>query len=353
MSSLSKVTARVARQSHTAYLFRASEATSEPSEASLASIAALRGARHGSSKEGPLGLVAPGSIEGLCAAVAVAYFAGCAGYPLRLHVAETCQPALGETLVEVAEDEGLARRLLAGFERTTSPGDAKRAIYVCQSDDPGRGQALMDYLRYGFTVHQRLWNHRAHPSVAGAFDVAYTVSNECEHARQFVRFHKTSHGIYYARFEPSANVVPLVIGHFAARFNTQPFLIHDPLHHVAGVWDGSQIQLVSTAGSAWEDGSSVDALGIQDDRYYQALWKRFYDSVAIESRTNHDLRRHFMPLRFWKNLPEMDPRLDDEGSLARTHHVAAAPAPVGKPIHKHPALEAEKRGASIPMQASN
>lgn len=296
-----------------------------------------------------MGIVAPGTIEGLCSAVGVVYLAGCARCPVRIHVADACQPSLGEELVEVAEDPVLARRFLAGFERATSPGDTKRVIYLCQSDDPSRGQALMDYVRYGFAQRERLWNHRAHPAVVPAFDLAFAVSRECEHARQFVRFHKTAQGIYYARFEPAANVVPLVMGHFTARFNCQPFLIHDPVHHVAGLWDGVQTQLVSTAGSTWEDPQRSGELEAGDDRYYQALWKRFYDSVAIASRTNHDLRRQFMPLRFWKNLPEMDPRLDEAGERAQTYHVAEPPLAPGfsAPTHQHPALPTEERGTKM------
>ena len=301
----------------------------------------------------PVGVVAPGSIEGLCTAVGVVYLAHSAHRPVRLHGADACQPALGETLIEVGEDMGLAYRLLSGFERATSSTDARRAIYLCQSDSPARARILMDYIRYGFDHRERLWNHRSQPTVADAFDLARTVSNECEHARQFVRFHRTSAGIYYARFEPSANVIPLVMDHFTARFNTQPFLIHDPRHHVAGVWDGAKTQLVSTKGSAWEE-APCDAREVQDDRYYQALWKRFYDSIAVEARTNHDLRRHFMPLRFWKNLPEMDPRLDEEGATARTYNVASVPPSFGAPekkatlgtdTQKRPALPREEQGA--------
>lgn len=323
MSSPSTLTSKLARRSPTRRLFRTEDTMGEPGNDARACIAALTQVPL---DETPLGLVAPGTIEGLCSAVAIAYLARRAHTPLRLHIAEDCQPRLGETLIEAVEDSTLTRRLIAGFERATSTNDAWRIIYLCQSDEPDRGQQLLDYVRYGFDQRERLWNHRAHPAVAAAFDTAHAVSHECEHARQFVRFHKTSQGIYYARFEPKANVIPLVIKHFVARFNTQPFLIHDPRHHLAGVWDGIESQLVSTAGSTWEEPNSFDALGMEDDRYYQALWKRFYDSIAIESRLNPKLRRQFVPLRFWKNLPEMDPRLDEDGPLARNRNVATAPS---------------------------
>ena len=37
----------------------------------------------------------------------------------------------------------------------------------------------------------------------------------------------------------------------------------------------------------------------------QQAWKRFYDTGAVEARYNPELRRQFMPKRFWKNITEM------------------------------------------------
>ena len=37
----------------------------------------------------------------------------------------------------------------------------------------------------------------------------------------------------------------------------------------------------------------------------QYAWKTFYDTLSIDSRYNPELRRNFMPKRFWKNLTEI------------------------------------------------
>ena len=89
--------------------------------------------------------------------------------------------------------------------------------------------------------------------------------------------------------------------HFVARFNVQPFLIYDEVHHIAGVYDGHDWHLIrGTADNAGE--------GASDDAYVEALWQRFYDSLSIDARYHPELRRQFMPVRLWKNLPEMAPR---------------------------------------------
>lgn len=255
-----------------------------------------------------VGLVVPSSIEGILTGVGAVYLAKAARTPVALHIAGACQPGLDETVLDLHEDEPFARRVLAGFERAVTSVDTKRVIYACLSDDPQRGRAVLTFMRRGFDLRKPLCHHQTEPQVAPVFDLSRAVSCECERARQFVRFHRMENGIYRARFEPRANVVPLVMGHFTARFNIQPFMIHDPLHGVVGFWDGTTTQLVQTDAPGW----GYDTYGNGDDAYYQALWKRFYDCVAIESRTNPNLRRQLMPKRFWKNLPEMSPLIDTD-----------------------------------------
>ena len=287
--------------------------------------------------DSPVGLLAAASPEGIVSAVGIVYLAGCAHRPIALHLRGCCQPALDEAILESPEDEPLARRVLSGFGRSTSRQDVKRVLYACLSDSPDRAQAVLAFMRRGFELKQPLYRHRAEPAVTGAFELAYAVSHECEHARQFIRFHHLPNGVYYSRFEPNANVVPLVIGHFSQRFNTQPFLIHDPCHKVVGFWDGKTTQLVQTD----EETLQLDTAPSEEDRYYHALWKRFYDSVAVDARTNHDLRRQFMPKRFWKNLSEMSPLTDPDGPIARRHQLPTIPSPqaaleAGRPERRLP-----------------
>ena len=42
-----------------------------------------------------------------------------------------------------------------------------------------------------------------------------------------------------------------------------------------------------------------------EERLMQYAWKTFYDTLSIDSRYNPELRRNFMPKRFWKNLTEI------------------------------------------------
>ena len=83
-----------------------------------------------------------------------------------------------------------------------------------------------------------------------------------------------------------------------ARFNTQPFIVFDEVHHVAGVSHNGEWQLVRSP-DFFVPPAAVD------DAFYEQAWKTFYDSVAIDARYNPELRRSFMPKRLWKNIVEL------------------------------------------------
>ena len=141
----------------------------------------------------------------------------------------------------------------------------------------------------------------ANPIVADLVNLEKHAVNEAERMRQFVRFNHLENGVWFARCNPNASVVPLVMGYFAARLNDQPFIIWDERHLIGGIYDGRSWSLVS--------GDAVDvAPATADDALMEEAWKRFYDALSVDDRYNPELRRSFMPVRLWRNLPEMQPR---------------------------------------------
>ena len=89
---------------------------------------------------------------------------------------------------------------------------------------------------------------------------------------------------------------------FAARFNDQPFAIYDEVHHLAGVYEGRDWYLVST------DSFQPPAYASEEDLMQEA-WRSFYRTLSVEARYNPELRRQHMPVRYWKNLTEMQETL--------------------------------------------
>lgn len=102
--------------------------------------------------------------------------------------------------------------------------------------------------------------------------------NERHRMLQFLRFEHLENGVWFARCNPAASVIPLLMDWFSGRFNTQPFIIFDEAHNIAGVYEGRDWYLVQTENVDLPDRAS-------EERLMQQAWKRFYDTVAVEAAT--------------------------------------------------------------------
>ena len=122
--------------------------------------------------------------------------------------------------------------------------------------------------------------------------------NERHLMLQFLRFEHFENGIWFAKCNPKANVVPLLMGWFAGRFNTERFVIYDEVHQVAGIYDGANWYIAQTDEVHLPQHSDEEAA-------MQAAWKGFYDAMAISARYHPELRRQFIPKRLWRNIVEL------------------------------------------------
>ena len=146
----------------------------------------------------------------------------------------------------------------------------------------------------------------AHPCVEPLVKLHKSVMNERHYMMQFLRFREMQGGVWFAACNPKANVVPILMDWFAARFSTQPFIIFDEVHHLAGVSQKGAWTLVKSDELTLPEETADEALMVD-------AWKRFYDAVAIPDRYNPELRRGFMPKRLWKNITEMADKLPGTG----------------------------------------
>lgn len=240
-----------------------------------------------------------GTPEGLLTAVFKAY--ELREDPLDVVREAHLQPRLGQSVRVIDTDVQLALRVQQGVRRVCGRAAADAVVSASLSDDPAAGTVVYRFVRHAMR-NGRVMNDLAHPAVAPLDRLARAVGNERHRMLQFLRFEHLDNGVWFARCNPNAAVVPLVMDWFSGRFNTQPFIIFDEAHGMAGVYEGREWHLVRS--------NEVTPPGrASDERLMQAAWKRFYDVVAVEARYNPELRRQFMPKRLWKNIVEMHERI--------------------------------------------
>ena len=276
-----------------------------------------------------LAYVHDGSLEGLLSAIFLAFARK--EDPIDVSPAHHHVPRLGQRIIEVKTNMEHAQRVRAGIIRVCNAETYQCIVAASLSDEADAGTSILSFVRYAMKRGPRARFDKAAPEVARFAAIVRSVENERHYWVQFMRFSKTGDGVYVAVCNPKASVVPLLMGWFSARFNTQPFIVFDEVHHIAGVSRNGEWQLVHSS-------EFTPPPAAHDDAFYEQAWKTFYDSIAIDARYNPELRRSFMPKRLWKNIVELrvvsfgGPGLKEERRpLPQQHGGALKSADVGSP----------------------
>ena len=274
-----------------------------------------------------------GTMEGLFTAVFKAYENH--EDPTDVCPKDRFQPRLGQFVQPIDTQIHLAERVAKGIINKCGEQTYNYIKRACLVDDPQAGSHIYRFIRYAMKTGSQARHHLTSPLVAPLEAYNSFVLNEAENMRQFVRFRELENGLFFASIHPKANVIPLCMDGFAARFNTQPFVIYDETHRLAGVYEGPEGLPDRTR--LWGNPHwyliSVDAqadLNIPaeapEESVMQKAWKSFYRATTIAARYHPELQQHFMPKRFWKDLVELQEDYEPRAaSLATSSRQGARP----------------------------
>lgn len=262
----------------------------------------------------PLDFVAytfDGTTEGLLTAIFMAYARH--EDPQDIAREGALQPRLGQSVIAVETKPELAQRVRAGIQKRGGRYAWELVLHASLADDADAPTAVYRFVRLVMSrsaaANTMLTHELTNPVIGRMIELDRFVRNERHHMLQFLRFEHMRGDIWFARCNPAANVVGLLMDWFAGRFNTQRFIIYDEVHCIAGVFDGENWILVNTEEVTLPEHSAEEAT-------MQAAWKGFYDAVSIPIRYHPELRRQFMPKRFWKNILEVRDELPENTPAA-------------------------------------
>ena len=198
----------------------------------------------------------------------------------------------------VVTDPQKADRVRKGIKKTA--GDrawnlVRLGYLTCVED---RGMLVNDFVHMAMCYGEGTTRMLADETVNRLSKAVRALTQESHKYKGFVRF-SVSDGTLSAVIEPKNCVLPLLAPHFCDRYPNESFLIYDKTHRQALIWHNRQKLIVPL--EDFEQPKAGD-----EERYFRALWKHFYDTVAIEARYNPRCRMNFMPKRYWNQLPEMD-----------------------------------------------
>jgi len=195
-----------------------------------------------------------------------------------------------------------------------SPWDLERAYRVFRTSIPGKEMLLLNYIRLGFKYGPRIRLLHSNEFVLPVEKADRKLGNEVHRLCGLIRFSvmeaepvagggsfpmPLGHNILYAVVEPDHDVLEFLAPHFTDRFKWDPFIIHDKNRKKALAGYGGKWYITEFSGE-----TSLKATASEEE--YRGLWRNYFDSTAIKERTNPRCQRSFMPLRYWKNLTEVN-----------------------------------------------
>jgi uracil-DNA glycosylase family protein len=194
--------------------------------------------------------------------------------------------------IEVDADVSQMVRLEAQVKRDIHKMEAfVRFRKVMEADDPGERPVVLDEEMLPATIHEEA--HHLVLATATPFGTVKTELEPCETADVVGAEEDCAH--YIAWYQPDHRVLQLVTPFFAERFAILRWTIMTP--DATAAWDPV------TKKVTWGPGLPREAAPAEDG--LEGLWRSYYASIFNPARLNTEAMRSEMPVRYWKNLPEL------------------------------------------------
>ena len=199
---------------------------------------------------------------------------------------------------DIPTDAAHAERVLTAYCRLLG-GEGRRLLLTAfLSGEPDKELILLRFVHLAFAEGPRALALLGHADVAPVYALSKAIGREVEKLMGFIRFEEAD-GVLGAVIHPKNHVLPLLRGHFCARFPEERFLIYDASHLEALWYTPHKAELLRLDAPLQLPDAS------EKESYYQALWKQFYRTLAIDERHNEVQRRTLCPKRYWADMTEL------------------------------------------------
>lgn len=216
-------------------------------------------------------------------------------------------PLFVESYTVITDDEKSARVFNALSKKISR--SAMNMLSVCfLSEMEEVYAAIFRYIQKNFLSPVSIEMNFADEDVLLLSQVYHKVEHESLYMKQFVRFQKTSDGIYFCLIEPRYDVLPLCSEFFADRYADQAWILYDKVRNYGVYYDKQTTEVIhfDKLSLPSASGKLADNQLDQDDQAFQELWRDYIQSINIKQRKNLKLQRQHMPLRFWKYITEVN-----------------------------------------------
>ncbi|MHC1723084.1 MAG: TIGR03915 family putative DNA repair protein [Aminipila sp.] len=202
------------------------------------------------------------------------------------------------SFIEVKTEAEKATKVYNAIEKKISPYDLQRIYRVFLSTVDNREILLLNYIRLGFKEGSKISLLHGNAYVSPVEKAEKKVTFEIHRLLGLLRFSVLEGEVLYAVLEPDHDVLEFLADHFTDRYKNEPFIIHDKKRNKALVAQGGEWYITEFTEKALPHLS-------KNEKDYRALWKKYFETIAIKERTNPKCQKNFMPVRYWKHLTEI------------------------------------------------
>ena len=239
-----------------------------------------------------------GSFEGLLTSIYDAYYSK--EKPKEIVKNEEYVPSLISNPIYISNDNIKASKVSNAIQEKISETSLKYIYYAYLSDAKGNGTLIYHYVKLGFKLGKNVDLHLIEDSVLRIHQLVKKVTFEYHRFLGFVRFKKIKNSFLYAPIEPDHNILSLITEHFIQRLSNEYFIIHDLKRDIAAIYNRNQWFIYNLTKE-----ESKNLIQCQEEVFYEELWKKYFETIAINDRLNPQLQKKMMPKRYWKHLTEI------------------------------------------------
>ena len=197
----------------------------------------------------------------------------------------------------IETDAEKAARVRASIPAKISARALELVMTVFCSCLPQKELRLLNFLLQAYREGGKLCYKLGDAVMAPLLRAERHILGEAHLLKGFVRFADVG-GALVATITPKNYILPYIAQHFVSRYQNEQFMIFDKTNRAALVCQNGKAEILRVDHVAFPEISESEAR-------YQALWKQFYNTIAIESRENPRCRMTHMPKRYWENMLEV------------------------------------------------
>ena len=205
------------------------------------------------------------------------------------------QLTLDSEAIQVTYDAQKADRVRKGIAKNDLYAE-EDILLVLRSGSEHKEQAAFEYIKLLMHTKAPIRKRLSLREVINFNNILQKVTLEVHKLTGFLRFTECVGGVLYAPYTPDNNVTDLLMRHFAERLKSEKFIIHDLKRKIAGVYNANNWTLLYA--------DKVEIYLSENEKAFESLWKKYYEAVNIEERPHEKQMKGYMPVRYWKFLPE-------------------------------------------------